>query len=1006
MWVCVCSDSSPNVFLDAKTIQHMNAENIQMLVAETYHIYGNVFLRTPNFMIFITNEDTPLQQFPKLAIPEKLDSYSRPNYYIYISTKVDIENIYLYITIRHGTDHKIPKLGVSFSVVEADTINVGELLEKLQTSSKLEFKVKYFLVNGVKVKNDVKVSDFLNYQKFPPLIASVELTPNAIREITHRTQIIKEIIDTEKQYVDDLQQILKFWSPALTKRNMLSPTEHEAIFKDIPSIFNCHSEFLQNLLKIENGYSTCISPLFIQFSEYFKVSNIYISAYPRVNEILDQKSQNKSFVSTLSELRQLIDGRDLSSYLITPVQRMPRYLLFMRELIKRTPVSHPDQELIELSQEKIEETTLSAEAQAERAKQQTLLYKLQEKLKKANVTIVNPSRRIARVFNAFLCNQRKESKAQIYICNDILLIVKDHGRNATLCLITPITLFHYIPILGDFRSMNITTYYKGRCEMRLTFEQTEDRFSFFSLLESQQKEQLPALDTSRYIVWTFDAISETIQPLNGASSISNDRTVVFFGGNGPQKTPSSYFMSYDNVPLDDMILSKMTTIESGIIGRRKHTLNCLNKYLYLIGGLSSEKPVDKATDKTVDKECCEIMRLEIGTGTWSRICSRFSITRYGHTCVVYGTSLIVFGGRNKAGEFFNDVLRIDTIDNNVEKIEVNGEIPLPRAYHSAIVFHDRMYIFGGCNKNGILKDFCMLDLKDYSWKLIRTKKEVLRPYKHHKAFLIGNEMLVIGGETSHGLINSPKPPICQSLSINLLSYEVYKVVDVGNVPYTLKHFGASQISNYNFVVYGGKEGKTPLSAFYHLKLCVSWTEQIQKVIKPTLNTEQLPSELWKNFISQKKSFSVIAHRSSKVPLASISSASSKKGIKFYPLASNDDMSILTQSIERFAKTNDENHPYFTQKSKKYRNSLQPFKFQDEKDLIVPIKLLEQTEKEKTKHTKKWNPASSKVKSQLKSSKPNNVSKEENKELIPQALVKMKENEKRKKTKKKWRPKSK
>jgi FYVE/RhoGEF/PH domain-containing protein 5/6 len=32
----------------------------------------------------------------------------------------------------------------------------------------------------------------------------------------------------------------------------------------------------------------------------------------------------------------------LTSYLVQPIQRIPRYLLFLSDLLKRTPVSHPD----------------------------------------------------------------------------------------------------------------------------------------------------------------------------------------------------------------------------------------------------------------------------------------------------------------------------------------------------------------------------------------------------------------------------------------------------------------------------------------------------------------------------------------------------------------------------------------------------------------------------------------------------------------------------------------
>jgi hypothetical protein len=40
-------------------------------------------------------------------------------------------------------------------------------------------------------------------------------------------------------------------------------------------------------------------------------------------------------------------GGTLESFLITPIQRIPRYVLLLTELLKHTEPSHPDHELLQ-----------------------------------------------------------------------------------------------------------------------------------------------------------------------------------------------------------------------------------------------------------------------------------------------------------------------------------------------------------------------------------------------------------------------------------------------------------------------------------------------------------------------------------------------------------------------------------------------------------------------------------------------------------------------------------
>ncbi len=81
----------------------------------------------------------------------------------------------------------------------------------------------------------------------------------------------------------------------------------------------------------------------------------YINSYDQAAEFATQarhafEARGKSVSSPMEMIGEFIEKQlaevrqftHLSSYLITPVQRLPRYILFFRDLLKCTPPKHVD----------------------------------------------------------------------------------------------------------------------------------------------------------------------------------------------------------------------------------------------------------------------------------------------------------------------------------------------------------------------------------------------------------------------------------------------------------------------------------------------------------------------------------------------------------------------------------------------------------------------------------------------------------------------------------------
>jgi hypothetical protein len=70
---------------------------------------------------------------------------------------------------------------------------------------------------------------------------------------------------------------------------------------------------------------------------------LYCQNYEPALAIVQQLSSKKKDVSKfLKQAEKDCGGFSLPYYLIMPVQRIPRYSLLLRELLNKTPDSHPD----------------------------------------------------------------------------------------------------------------------------------------------------------------------------------------------------------------------------------------------------------------------------------------------------------------------------------------------------------------------------------------------------------------------------------------------------------------------------------------------------------------------------------------------------------------------------------------------------------------------------------------------------------------------------------------
>ncbi|XP_037322635.1 proto-oncogene DBL isoform X1 [Pungitius pungitius] len=149
--------------------------------------------------------------------------------------------------------------------------------------------------------------------------------------------IMKELIATERIYVDELLSVLLGYRAEMEDPSMsdLFPSalrsQKDVLFGNMPEIYQFHSRiFLQDLqgcLETPERAGTC----FLQRKVKFKVYERYCQNKP-CSELLWRQCSDSPF---FKECQKKLDHKlGLDSYLLKPVQRLTKYQLLLKELLK------------------------------------------------------------------------------------------------------------------------------------------------------------------------------------------------------------------------------------------------------------------------------------------------------------------------------------------------------------------------------------------------------------------------------------------------------------------------------------------------------------------------------------------------------------------------------------------------------------------------------------------------------------------------------------------------
>ncbi|EGG14725.1 pleckstrin domain-containing protein [Cavenderia fasciculata] len=168
-------------------------------------------------------------------------------------------------------------------------------------------------------------------------------------EAKKRKERAEEMLSTERTYVKQLTCILElFIEPVKKNHKFALPEELLNTFSCLEVILNAHRA---NILKALEERMTCwdakplMGDIFCNNTSFIKLYKHYVNNYDRsitsLKQCKEKTPEFKAFVATL-DYTEKFSGLNVESFLILPVQRIPRYVLLLQDLLKYTSNDHPD----------------------------------------------------------------------------------------------------------------------------------------------------------------------------------------------------------------------------------------------------------------------------------------------------------------------------------------------------------------------------------------------------------------------------------------------------------------------------------------------------------------------------------------------------------------------------------------------------------------------------------------------------------------------------------------
>ncbi|XP_077263279.1 FYVE, RhoGEF and PH domain-containing protein 3 isoform X2 [Temnothorax americanus] len=258
------------------------------------------------------------------------------------------------------------------------------------------------------------------------------------KERTLRSQAIREILTTEVTYLQQLETLTEFFIQPILERKLSDHPLLATLGENIKTLYNVSGELVAGLKCNPDN----IAGIFHKLAPFFKLYSVYAYDYTQVLNLLRTSQENdpalKKFICD-QETRPEV-GRKLSSLLITPVQRVPRYQLLVKQVLRHTPYGHREYRHLQACLVEIEKSARHINTLIAQNEETQKLLNLQKRIA-TSINLVKPGRILIKQGPLMRVSRRGNSAYRRYfvLLNDTLLYCKgEPGTSLSISCVLPL----------------------------------------------------------------------------------------------------------------------------------------------------------------------------------------------------------------------------------------------------------------------------------------------------------------------------------------------------------------------------------------------------------------------------------------------------------------------------------------------------------------------------------------------------------------------------------------
>jgi N-acetylneuraminic acid mutarotase len=287
-----------------------------------------------------------------------------------------------------------------------------------------------------------------------------------------------------------------------------------------------------------------------------------------------------------------------------------------------------------------------------------------------------------------------------------------------------------------------------------------------------------------------------------AACVLDDCMYVFGGYDGHTRLNDFYRFSFSQKEWNAVITSSNSGLPPS--PRDRHVAVVHGNSFYVFGGFDGTSRVN------------DLFEFEFSTKCWQQISSRRETLppspRHSHSALVFENSLFIFGGYD--GSYRSDFHEFDFVSSTWNTVSSTGRPPRARYRATCVLYQRTMIIFGGHDGTRHLCDTQAFDFDNRVWSTIVAEGTPPIPRDSHVSVVYKDSMFIYGGSTGSAMNDLYEFRFSSSLKGSWKCFHQSK-----NSPgpgHRFCHVGV--VYNGSLFIFGGYDGSNRLIDFMFLNL--------------------------------------------------------------------------------------------------------------------------------------------------------------------------------------------